>query len=172
VRNSLDRSRIAAFYAAHAVAARRLAYLLTGDQAEAEDLVQDAFVRVAMRLADLRDPARFPSYLNRTLVTMSASRHRRRRRERLALQRFVPARPQVEVVAESTDLVWETLQALPTRQRAAIVLRFYQDLTEDQISETMGCPRGTVKSLIFRGLKSMKKSLGGDVSEATATSSP
>lgn len=150
--------------------ARRLAYLLTGNHAEAEDLVQDAFVRVAVRLADLRDPSRFPSYLNRTLVTMAASRHRRRKTEKVALQRSVSLERQAYASADSDGHLWLTLQTLPARQRAAIVLRFYQDLTEDQISEAMNCPRGTVKSLIFRGLRSMRTSLGSDTDEITAAS--
>jgi len=167
----LNQSRIEELYRNHVIGARRLAFLLTGDHADAEDLVQDAFVRVAVRLGDLRDPAKFPTYLNRTLVTMAASRFRRRKREQNALKRSsASAAIKFEAITESNDLVWQSLLSLPPRQRAALVLRFYLDLTEEQTADALGCPRGTVKSLWSRGLKAMRQSLdGGDIDEVTAS---
>ena len=147
-----------------------MAYLLTGNHAEAEDLVQDAFIRVLSRLPQLRDLGAFPFYLNRTLVTMATSRFRRRRREEQALEREVRLMRTIEQpVGESDEVVWQHLQALPRKQRSALVLRFYLDFTEEQIADAMGCPRGTVKSLTFRGLQSLRKTLGGDLGEFTAS---
>src|SRR6266581_3277559 len=82
-----DTGRIGELYLQHADAAVRLAYLLTGDRALAEDLVQDAFVRLAGRLIHLRDPGAFDAYLRRTVVNLSHSYFRRKRVERAYLAR-------------------------------------------------------------------------------------
>jgi RNA polymerase sigma factor (sigma-70 family) len=79
--------RLGDLYLRHADAAARLAYLLTGDREVAEDIVQDAFVRLAGRLAHLRDPAAFDAYLRRTVVNLSHSYWRRKKVERAYLRR-------------------------------------------------------------------------------------
>src|SRR6058998_3162610 len=91
--SSVDRAtagnagRLGELYLRHAHDAVRLAYLLTGDRALAEDLVQDAFVRLAGRLVHLRDPCAFDAYLRRTVVNLSRSHFRRKKVERAYLQR-------------------------------------------------------------------------------------
>src|SRR4026209_485500 len=80
-------TRLGGLYVRHASDAVRLAYLLTGDRALAEDLVQNAFVKLAGRLAHLRDPAAFEAYLQRTVVNLSRSYFRRRKVERAYLER-------------------------------------------------------------------------------------
>src|SRR5438552_12969086 len=82
-----DSGRIGELYLRHADAAVRLAYLLTGDRALAEDLVQDAFVRLAGRLVHLRDPGAFDAYLRKTVVNLSHSYLRRKRVEGMYLKR-------------------------------------------------------------------------------------
>src|ERR671923_931917 len=82
-----DGGRLGELYLRHADDAVRLAYLLTGDRALAEDLVQDAFVRLAGRLVHLRDPGAFEAYLRRTVVNLSNSYFRRKRLERSYLAR-------------------------------------------------------------------------------------
>ena len=82
-----DAGRLGELYVRHADDAVRLAYLLTGDPALAEDLVQDAFVRLAGRLAHLRDPGAFHAYLRKTVVNLSNSHFRRRKVERAYLER-------------------------------------------------------------------------------------
>src|SRR5918995_5513866 len=84
---AVDRGRIGELYLAHADSAVRLAYLLTGDRLVAEDLVQDAFVRLAGRLVHLRDPGAFDAYLRITVVNLSRSYFRRKRVERSHLKR-------------------------------------------------------------------------------------
>src|SRR5438105_909734 len=79
--------RLAGLYELHAPAATRLAYLLVGDRELADDLVQDAFVRLAGRFADLRDRAAFDAYLRKTVVNLARMHFRRRRVERAYLQR-------------------------------------------------------------------------------------
>src|SRR5438874_4654487 len=82
-----ETGRLGELYVRHADDAVRLAYLLTGDRAMAEDLVQDAFVRLAGRLTHLRDPGAFEAYLRRTVVNLANSHFRRRKVERAYLER-------------------------------------------------------------------------------------
>jgi RNA polymerase sigma-70 factor (sigma-E family) len=156
--------RLAELYAGHAHDATRLAYLLTGDRALAEDLVQDAFVRLAGRFLDLRDPDGFAHYLRRTVVNLSNSWYRRRRVERAYVERAgaAPQHPVSGPDPAERDALWRKLQRLSQKQRAAIVLRFYEDLSEEQTAEAMGVPKGTVKSLVSRGLEAMRRQMEGE----------
>jgi RNA polymerase sigma-70 factor (sigma-E family) len=148
----------AALYSAHAPEALRFAYLLTGEPELAEDLVQDAFIRLAGRLAHLRDPGAFDAYLRRTVVNLANSSFRRKRVEREYLRRSA-AEPAAIGDAPDTDRrdeLWTDLQRLPARQRAAIVLRIYEDLPEARVAEILGCRPGTVRSLVSRGLAQLR----------------
>jgi len=157
--------RLAELYARHADEAVRLAYLLTGDRAQAEDLVQDAFVRLAGRFLDFREPEGFVHYLRRTVVNLANSWWRRRKVERAYTERESrfpqPALLEVPDPAERQAL-WVALQRLNPKQRAAIVLRFYEDLSEEQTADALGVPRGTVKSLVSRGLEAMRTQIRGE----------
>src|SRR5687768_2490369 len=106
-------------YVRHAPAALRLAYFLSGDREEAQDLVQDAFVRVAGRFRYLRQPDEFDSYLRRTIVNLHTSKLRRLKVERSSLAREA-ALPR-EVATERGDGVrdemWHAILGLPPRQR-------------------------------------------------------
>jgi RNA polymerase sigma-70 factor (sigma-E family) len=150
--------RLGELYRRHAEGALRLAYLLTGDLPLAEDIVQDAFVKLARRLAHIRDPDAFPAYLRRTVVNLANSRFRRERVERAYLQREKGmAHPDAleEDLDEREDL-WVALQQLTARQRAALVLRFYEDLPERQAAKLLRCRPGTVKSLVSRALAALQ----------------
>jgi RNA polymerase sigma-70 factor (sigma-E family) len=152
--------RLGELYLRHADSAVRLAYLMTGDRRLAEDLVQDAFVKLAGRLMHLRDPGAFDAYLRRTVVNLAHSHFRHKRVERSYLQRQAGA-ADLRTAARHEDVgvreeMWRALQGLSARQRAAIVLRFYEDLSEAQTAEIMGCPTGTVKSLVSRGLEALR----------------
>jgi RNA polymerase sigma-70 factor (sigma-E family) len=156
-RHAPDSGRLGELYRRHAPDAGRLAYLLTGDRALAEDLVQEAFLRLFGRFQDLRRPEAFEWYLRRTVVNLANSQFRRRRVERAYLDRRVPeARPDASAEVEAREDLWRALQALPERQRAALVLRFYEDLPEARAAEVLGCPVGTVKSLVSRGLERLR----------------
>jgi RNA polymerase sigma-70 factor (sigma-E family) len=154
-----EAGRLGELYQAHAPEAARLAYLLIGDRALAEDLVHEAFVRLFGRFRDLRNPEAFRSYLRTTVVNLSRSHFRHRRVERAYLEREgrMPAPPGPEPPGRQE--LWESLQALRPRQRAAIVLRYYEDLTEAQTAEVLGCAVGTVKSLVSRGLHQLRTEL-------------
>jgi RNA polymerase sigma-70 factor (sigma-E family) len=148
--------RLAALYEAHAPEAARLAYLLTGDRALAEDVVHEAFVRLLGRFRDLRHPEAFRAYLRTTVVNMTRSHFRRRRVERAYVERVGRAPKVPSADPEGRQEMWDALQSLQPRQRAAIVLRYYEDLTEAQTAEVLGCAVGTVKSLVSRGLDRLR----------------
>jgi RNA polymerase sigma-70 factor (sigma-E family) len=147
-------------YRLHVPDCIRLAFLLTGDRALAEDIGQEAFVRTMGRFHDLRNRDSLGWYLRRAVVNLSYSHFRRAGRERRYLQRIAhaPAEPQPDLGARQE--MWEQLLSLPERQRAALVLRFYEDLTEAQTAEVLGCPVGTVKSLVSRGLGRLRGQMG------------
>jgi len=151
-------------YVRHAPGAVRLAYLLTSDAALAEDITQEAFVRVAGRFRHLRTPDSFDAYLRRTVVNLSMSHHRRRRVERAYLER--EGAREVRAV-EPPDLAGRdelrrALAALPMRQRAAVVLRYYEDLPEQRVAEILGCSVSAARSLVFRAMETLRTTIGGD----------
>jgi RNA polymerase sigma-70 factor (sigma-E family) len=150
--------RLAELYRRYSGDAIRLAYLLTGDRALAEDLVQDAFVKLAGRFADLRDPTRFEPYLRKTVVNLARMHFRRRRVERDYLDRAArePARHTELPDVSAYEQMKQALLALPYRQRAAIVLRYYGDLSDPQIADVLRCRPGTVKSLLSRGIAALR----------------
>jgi RNA polymerase sigma-70 factor (sigma-E family) len=165
-----DAGRLAELYVRHADDAVRLAYLLTGDRALAEDLVQDAFVRLAGRLVHLRDPGAFEAYLRKTVVNLSNSHFRRRKVERTYLEgagRGVEGRPAQwsDPPVEGREDLWRAMARLSRRQRAALVLRFYEDLSEQRVAELLRCRPGTVKSLVSRGLETLRSEIRGEDGE-------
>lgn len=152
-------------YAENLGAATRFAYLLTGDRHEADEIVQDAFVRLLGRFADLRNPDAFPAYLRRTIISVAQNRWRRRRLERAFVRREATTRIDTEARPLDHDHdhdLWMHLRALPARQRAAIVLRFYEDLSERQTAEILGCSVGAAKKLVARGLSTLRSTVGED----------
>jgi RNA polymerase sigma-70 factor (sigma-E family) len=162
-----ESTKLDELYLRHAGGAVRLAYLLLQDRAVAEDIVQDAFVRVAGRLVHLRDPGAFDAYLRRTVVNLSHSYVRRKMRERAFLRREM-ATAEWDTVRwptsslEDRELLWRALGRLPERQRVAIVLRFYEDLPEAQVAEILRCRPGTVKSRVSRGLEALRLGMRGE----------
>jgi RNA polymerase sigma-70 factor (sigma-E family) len=162
-----ESTKLDELYLRHAGAAVRLAYLLLQDRSVAEDIVQDAFVRVAGRLVHLRDPGAFEAYLRRTVVNLSHSYVRRKMLERAFLRREIATAERDTVrwptsSIEDRELLWQALGRLPERQRVAIVLRFYEDLPEAQVAEILRCRPGTVKSRISRGLEALRHEMRGE----------
>jgi RNA polymerase sigma-70 factor (sigma-E family) len=145
-----------------------LGLLLTGDQAEAEDLAQEALVRTWWRWAVHRpnDPA---AYARKVLVNRRRSLLRRAGVESrfLAATRMESAPPPGD---EQAMVLWQAVQGLPSRQRAVLVLRFHEDLTEAEVARLLGLPLGTVKSLAHRGLARLRDRLGSpDLDPTTPT---
>jgi RNA polymerase sigma-70 factor (sigma-E family) len=127
----------------------RLAHLLTTSNSVAEELVQDAFVRVHGKWDQIDAPR---AYL-RTAVVNACWSHRRRR----VLERARLAHPPPEVVSPNPDEMWDALARLPYRQRAVLVMKFYEDMPEADIAAALGCRPGTVKSLTSRALDQLRK---------------
>ncbi|HEV2755043.1 MAG TPA: sigma-70 family RNA polymerase sigma factor [Actinomycetota bacterium] len=156
-------SRLERLYAQHVEAATRLAYLMTGDEQQAQDIAQEAFVRIAARFHDLRHEEAFPAYLRTTVLNLSRGHLRRLRTQRDYVRRAqggrepLEARPEVE----ARDEMWQALRALSHRQRAAIVLRYYEDLSERQAADALGCSLSAVKSLVSRGLQELRAQMQG-----------
>jgi RNA polymerase sigma-70 factor (sigma-E family) len=154
-----DRGTMPELYARHVPGGIRLAYLLTGDRQQAEDLAHDAFVRCVGRFSHLRAHQAFHAYLRRAIVNLHMSGLRRLRLEREWLQgegaRRARATESFPDVSGREDL-WRALSTLPARQRAALILRYYEDLTERDTAAAMGCSVAAVKSLVARGSDALR----------------
>src|SRR5262249_54162189 len=156
-----ERAAFAEFYSARRETVRRTAYLLCGDWHLADDLTQVAFVRVALAWQRIRDPAALDAFTRTCLMRVFLTEHRRswRRRERaLEPGLDVAARPREDVDLRMTLL--PALRALPPRQRATIVWRYFQGLDVEQTAEVMGCTAGNVKSQTARALATLRRRLG------------
>ena len=151
-------ARIKALFEEHYGGLCRLAYLITGDRAQAEELVMDAFMRTFASWRRIRDLDRADAYLRRAVVNLSRSRLRRQRTEERS-PKFVETRPDSD--ADDARVVWDAVQALPHRQRAAVVLRYYEDLPEAEIADTLGCSLGTVKSQLSKARATLAHLLEG-----------
>lgn len=149
-------------YVRHAPDALRLAYFLSGDREEARDLVQDAFVRVAGRFRYLRQPDEFDAYLRRTIVNLHTSRLRRLKVERSSLAReaALPVRAAGDEDNEVRDEMWQAILGLPPRQRVAIVLRYYEDLSERQAADVLRCSVGALNQLVVRAMAKLRDRIG------------
>lgn len=142
----------------------RLATLLLREPGAAEEVVQDAYVELHGRWRRLRDADKALAYLRATVVNRcrSALRHRKVVDQHLARTRPAPDAPSAEAGALDAlehAAVIEALRLLPTRQREALVLRYYLDLSEADIADTMGCSRGAVKSHCSRGMAALRQTL-------------
>jgi RNA polymerase sigma-70 factor (sigma-E family) len=149
-------------YAGHALGLVRLAVLLVGDRASAEDIVQDAFLGLYRRWDRLPDTSAPLAYLRVCVLNGCRSALRRRSRA-LRVGNFAePSAESAEAVAllsEEQRAVAGALRGLPERQREALVLRYYLDLSEAEIAAAMGISRGTVKSATSRALAAVGRTL-------------
>jgi len=158
-----DGDKLAVLYLCHGPDALKLAYLLTGDRELSEDLVQEAFVRVARRLPGLRNAESFHWYLRRTVGNLANSHLRRRRVERAHMKTLVSSASADGVSTPDVvtkQAVRDAIGQLSARQRAVVVLRYYEDLTDQQIASVLGCPVGSVKSSPHRAAAILRKHLG------------
>jgi RNA polymerase sigma-70 factor (sigma-E family) len=141
----------------------RLAVLLVGDRASAEDVVQDAFIALHRRRAALVDPAAAPAYLSASVANGARSVLRRRRvawRHRRAEEPEAGAAADADVLlADEHREVAEAVRRLPNRQQQVVVLRYWADLSEAEIAQVMGISRGTVKSNAARGMAQLQRYL-------------
>jgi RNA polymerase sigma-70 factor (sigma-E family) len=156
-------AEFAAFVHARSAALLRLAVLLTGDRQDGEDLLQTTLVKAYQSWWRLRRPDRAEAYVRRILVTSVISWRRRRAAREWATDR-VPDQPVAGPSAVVSDRVVlrEALRSLSPGQRAVLVLRFYEDLSERQTAELLGCSVGTVKSQTARGLAALRRQVGSE----------
>ncbi|MEE6263481.1 SigE family RNA polymerase sigma factor [Plantactinospora sonchi] len=135
----------------------RLAMLLTGDRWRAEELLQDSLVRMYERWRRLSRHDDLNAYLRRVVINGHTSAWRRWRRESLVAD--VPERAAPQGPEPDDGELRRALRALPPRQRAVVVLRHYEDLSERQIAEALGCSVGTVKSQYSRALAKLRQTV-------------
>ena len=149
-------------YRAHVPRNVRIGYLLVGDVEVARELVHDAFLRTSFRLHTLRDSDAFGAYLTRSVINASKRHRERRERERryVATEAAQPTSHAVQPDIAGRDELLRAMRELPHRQRAALVLRYYADLSEAEIAEVLGGAVGTVRSLISRGLATLRRRMG------------
>ena len=140
------------FFADEYATAVRLAHLLTGSDASAEDIAQDAFARVLPHFDRLENPA---AYLRTAIVNACRTWHRSRGREQDRFRRHGVS-AEVTISAASAELL-DSIRRLPYRQQAVLVLRYWLDLSEADIAIAIGCRPGTVKSLHSRALDAIRK---------------
>lgn len=136
----------------------RLAYLLAGSHADAEDVAQQALVKVFRNWARVTASDTPDAYVRRILTNTYLSS---RRPVRLQREVLTDRLPDAEVDAgtagsEQRLVLWPHVQALPPRQRAVVVLRYYEDLSEQQIADALGCSTGTVKSNAHKALRRLR----------------
>lgn len=150
-----------AFVGARSTALLRLAHLLAGDRQHGEDLLQQALTKVYLNWRRIRDPQAAEAYAQRVLVTTAAS-WRRRRWHGEHPSDVLPEQLRADETAEVDERlrVWRAIAALPARQRAVVVLRYYEDMSETQIAGLLGVAPGTVKSQASRALATLKARLG------------
>jgi RNA polymerase sigma-70 factor (sigma-E family) len=157
---------VTALYREHALGLTRLALVMVGDRQAAEDIVQEAFAGLHRRWSGLRDQDRALPYVRSAFLNGCRSEFRRQKAARPRDSGYAEYIPPA-VSAESAALikaerreVLQALRRLPRRQREALVLRFYADLSEADMASAMGISRGTVKSTLARGLTALRKLLG------------
>jgi RNA polymerase sigma-70 factor (sigma-E family) len=146
-------------YAAHYRRLVRLSVLLVRDVGTAEEVVQDSFVAMHGKWRSLKDPDKGLAYLRQTVVNRSRSVLRHRGVQARYTPPALPDHPAAEADALSSERRGEVLGALrelPDRQREVIALRYYLDLSEAEIADTLGISRGAVKSHASRGVSALR----------------
>jgi RNA polymerase sigma-70 factor (sigma-E family) len=176
---TVERDRdVAALFDAHYTPMCRLAFVILGDGAVAEEIVMEAMLKTFSGWGRIRNPERADAYLRRTVVNLCRSRIRRKAIEaRIGLARARrdrterPGDPEEDrtpwdpEVHERDRLVAQAVRSLPPRQRACVVLRYYEDLPEGRIAEILDCSIGTVKSQLSKARSKLHSELADSLLE-------
>jgi RNA polymerase sigma-70 factor (sigma-E family) len=161
----------AEFVAARWTPLYRLAYLLTASPAAAEDLLQTSLEKAYVRWARIVGMEHAEAYVRRIIANTYLSGLRRAWRREEPHEHLPETASSVEAVLLDRALLWPLVCALPARQRAVIVLRYYEDLSEAEIAATLGCAAGTVKSQSSAAMKALRRALAAaGVKEAVGES--
>jgi len=153
------------FVSTRSSALLRTAYLLTGDHARAEDLLQSALIRAHRHWRRVRKQGEPEAYVRKIMINLNTDWWRRRSSFEQVVDAFPDEQsrePAADAFAayELRDELWEALRTLPPKMRAALVLRYFEDLTETQTAHLLGCSVGTVKSQCSRGLDRLRAVYG------------
>ncbi len=154
----MGRDALSLAYENHYVHLVRLCGLLVGSREGAEDIVQEVFVRGASRIADL-PPEEVGPYLRTAVANEWKNRRRRMALDRRARARLAPTGSDGGRTEPDHNEMWQVVLRLPPKQRACLVLRFYEDLSEKETARVLGVSVGTVKSQTSRALSKMRKEL-------------
>jgi RNA polymerase sigma-70 factor (sigma-E family) len=149
-------AEFAEFVGARQHALLRTAYLLTGDTATAEDVVQNALAKLYLAWDKVRDKGAVEAYARRTVVNEVNSLWRRAWKRHEVSVDAVPETAAPESDSETAAQVWQWVRSLPPRQRAVVVLRYYEQLSESEIADVLGVSPGTVKSQASRALDALR----------------
>jgi RNA polymerase sigma-70 factor (sigma-E family) len=138
---------------------------MVGDAHLAQDLVQEALTKTYVAWPRLRDPRNAESYCRKAITTTAITWFRRKGWHAERPSQTLPdaGHPGHDTAVAERDRLWRALQELPPRQRAALVLRYFEDLTEAQTADAMGCAVGTVKSQVSAALTKLRARLGDDL---------
>jgi RNA polymerase sigma-70 factor (ECF subfamily) len=142
----------------------RTAYLLTGDWGLAEDLLQTSLVKVYLALHRIRDLGAIEGYVRRVMVNTSTSWWRRRWRREVPTAELPESRVDPFAGHAEREVLWRQVLSLPARQRAVLVLRYYEDLSEVETARLLEISVGTVKSQASRALATLRARLTDDPS--------
>jgi RNA polymerase sigma-70 factor (sigma-E family) len=148
----------ARFVRAHMGALLKTAYLLTGNRDTAEELVQDTLVRLLPKWQRVEQAEVPLAYVRRCVVNGFINDRRRPASRELVTDLLPEISDERDIASDVSDrdLVWQLLASLPVRQRAALVMRFYHDLSDEQSAEYLQCRPGTVRSLVSRALSTLR----------------
>lgn len=160
-------ARFSSFVAARGTALMRTAYLLTGNSRDAEDLLQDVLAKTYAAWPRIRSTDAAESYVRVALPRAAASWWRRRRREVVVADPPDHASSAVDSFTDRSEM-WDHLRALPPRQRAVLVLRYYENLSEAEIAEALRCSTGTVKSQASKALANLRRRMPRTTTPSTA----
>ena len=163
IRSQEHISAFADLVVARSTALLRLAYVVVGDHQLAQDLLQEALVKAYVAWPRLRDASKADAYVRRTMVTTAITWRRRRSFHEPPID-TVPDENEVDQSDHLAirDVLWEQVCGLPPRQRAALVLRYYEDLSEADTAALMGCSVGAVKSQVSAALDKLRARVGVD----------
>jgi RNA polymerase sigma-70 factor (sigma-E family) len=159
-----DVRAFAPFVRAYTPTLLRTAYLLTGNRSAAEDLVQETLVHLYPKWDKVAAADAPLAYVRRSMSNNFVNGTRRASSRELVLETVPDARDQRDEMSQVVDreALWGLLRTLPDRQRAALVLRFFHDLPDEEIAVALGCRLGTVRSLISRGLATLRDGVDDD----------
>lgn len=168
-RSDIERDRlVGALFDRNYAPMCRLAYVILGDAALAEEIVMEALLKTFTGWRRIREIENSDAYLRRAVVNLCRSKIRRKvieaRVNQVVHHRDERRRPDWDPERHETSrLVWDAVKQLPERQRACVVLRYYEDLPEAQIGEILDCSVGTVKSQLAKARAKLERSLGSEL---------